>query len=151
MLFCKFRTILVSGLLVGLAACSPAEQGDESNDAVAEIISLEDSNWQLVQVTVLGGFVFPADDPNKYVLNFRSGNRLTGTSDCNSLTGSWFQENTTLRFDPFATTRGLCAPGSLHNNLVLYLKDIDAYSFRDGNLVLTTPTEGVEIEFQARD
>lgn len=147
----KLHNVLLSGLLVLMAACSPAEQEGESIDAVAQNYSLEDSNWQLVQLTVLGGFVFEPEDHSKYVLNFRNGNRLTGNSDCNSITGSWLQDNSELRFEPFVTTRALCPPGSLHNNLALYLKDVQAFSFRDDHLVLTTPTQGVEIEFESRE
>lgn len=151
MSYFKVRSAFLSGLFVAMAACSPAQQGGETNDTAAEIDSLEGSNWQLVELTVLGGFEFVPDDPDKYVLNFRTGDRLTGRSDCNSLTGSWLQGLTELSFSPFATTRGLCAPGSLHNNLVLYLKDVAAYSFQDSHLVLTTPTEGVKIVFESRD
>lgn len=129
-----------------------AASGLAAKEIVAEeALALEGTNWQLVQVTVLGGFVFSPEDHGKYVLNFRSGNRLTGTSDCNRLSGSWHQEGLALHFDPFATTTNLCVAGSLHNNLVLYLKDVDALSLRDGHLVMTTPTEGVEIEFESRD
>ena len=144
----KFRNIFYLGLLVVMAACSPAEQEDEDSNVVA---SLEGSNWHLVQLTVLGGFVFTPDDSSKYRLNFRSENRLTGTSDCNTIGGAWVQENSALRFEPFSTTRSLCAPGSLHNNLVLYLKDTATYSFRDDHLVLRTPTDGVEIELKPAD
>ena len=142
----KMRSICLSSLLVVLAACSPSEQ-DGENNAAAETIPLEGTSWQLVQVTVLGGFVFAPEDPSEYGLTFRSENRLTGTSDCNTITGSWQQENTELHFDPFSSSRSLCAPGSLHNNLVLYLRDTAGHSLRDGHLVLTTTTAGVEIEF----
>ena len=141
----KLRYSLLVSLLVA------ASNGFAAQENVTEgALSLEGSNWQLVQVTVLGGFVFVPDDHSKYVLNFRSGNRLTGTSDCNRISGSWLVNGTELHFDPFATTRSLCVAGSLHNNLVLYLKDVNAYSMRDGHLILTTPTEGVEIEFESR-
>lgn len=146
----KLRNVLLLSLLVLMAACSPADQDGESNDVVAQIIPLEGSNWQLVQLTVLGGFVFAPEDHSKYVLNFRSGNRLTGTSDCNSINGSWQQVDSALQFEPFSAGTSLCPPGSLHSYLTLYLKDVAAHSFRDGHLVLTTPTEGVEIEFEPR-
>lgn len=146
------RKIFLTGLVVALAACGPAEQGAEEDLAgsPAEIIPLEGTSWQLVQMTVLGGFVFTPDDPSKYVLNFRSENRLTGTSDCNQISGAWQQEDTALRFDPFISTRKLCPPGSLHNNLALYLKDAAVHEFRDDRMILTTTTEGIAIEFQAR-
>ena len=146
----KIRNVFLSGLLVVMAACSPAGPEDES-DMVAEVLPLEGTNWQLAELTVLGGFVFVPEDHSDYVLNFRSGNRLTGTSDCNSITGSWQQDDTALRFEPYSSTRSLCAPGSLHSYLDLYLKDVEALSFRDGLMVLTTPTEGVEIKFESRE
>jgi len=142
--------VFFAGLFVVLTACSPAVQEGESNDVVGQIMTLEGSNWQLVQLTVLGGYIFAPDENGKYVLNFRSENRLTGTSDCNSINGSWQQEDTALHFQPFSAGTSLCPPGSLHSYLALYLKDVDASSVRDGHLVLTTPTEGVEIEFEPR-
>ena len=147
----KLRNVLFIGLLVVFTACSPAEQQGESNEVVAQLNTLEGSNWQLLKLTVLGGYEFIPEDHSKYVLNFRSDNRLTGTSDCNSINGSWLQEDAALRFDPFAATTSLCPPGSLHNNLILYLKDVSSHSFRDGHMVLTTTTEGIEIEFESRD
>jgi len=152
--FTKLRNLFLSCLLVALAACSPAEQEDTSTTEIAEVaeaITLEGSNWQLVKLTVLGGYVFTPDEPGKYVLNFRSENRLTGTSDCNSITGSWHQDGARLNFEPFSTSRSLCPPGSLHNNLILNLRDVTAQSMRDGHLVLTTNTDGIEIEFESRD
>ena len=147
----RLRIVCFIGLAVVLAACSPVEQEGESNEVVAPINSLEGSNWQLTKLTVLGGYEFVPEDRSKYVLNFRSGNRLTGTSDCNSISGSWLQEDSGLRFEPFAATTSLCPPGSLHNNLILYLRNVSSHSFQDGHMILTTPTEGIAIEFESRD
>ena len=118
--------------------------------AQEEEIALEGTNWQLQNMKVLGGFLFTPDDPSQYRLNFRSENRLTGTSDCNTITGYYFQESTGFRFDPFVSTRKLCSPGSLHNNLVLILKDVNAIEFRDGMMYMTNGYEGVELEFAER-
>jgi len=118
--------------------------------AQEEDITLEGTNWQLMNMKVLGGFLFTPNDPSLYRLNFRSENRLTGTSDCNTISGSYFQESTGFRFDPFVSTRKLCSPGSLHNNLVLILKDVDAIEFRDGKMYMTNGYDGVELEFEMR-
>ncbi len=118
--------------------------------AQQEVITLEGTNWQLQNMKVLGGFLFTPNDPSLYRLNFRSENRLTGNSDCNTITGSYFQEGTDFRFDPFVSTRKLCSPGSLHNNLVLILKDVNAIEFRDGKLYMTNGYDGVELEFEER-
>tara|TARA_B100002003_G_scaffold251064_1_gene292870 strand:+ start:3074 stop:3541 length:468 start_codon:yes stop_codon:yes gene_type:complete len=148
----KPSKLFLFSLLPVLAACGPAEQRAGVEEAAAspvvEITPLEGSNWQLVQLTVMGGYEFTPDDPGKYVLNFRSENRLTGTSDCNRIGGSWQQEETVLRFEPFDAGRSLCQPGSLHNNLVLNLSNVVGHEFRAGHMILTTDTEGVEIEFE---
>jgi heat shock protein HslJ len=119
--------------------------------AAAEQIALEGTNWQLVRMIVLGGFEFAPEDRSKYRLNFRSENRLTGTSDCNTLGGLWLQEGTTLDFSPFYSSNNLCPPGSLHNNLLLNLRDVQAHQFRDGHLIMTTSTAGIMLEFELRE
>lgn len=118
--------------------------------AKEENTALEGTNWQLQNMKVLGGFLFTPDDPSLYRLNFRTENRLTGTSDCNTISGYYFQESTGFRFEPFVTTRKLCSPGSLHNNLVLILKDVNAIEFRGGKMYMTNGEDGVELEFEAR-
>lgn len=136
---------LTSGALLMLALSSA-----QLSLAQEEVIALEDTNWQLLNMNVLGGFLFTPDDPSKYRLNFRTDNRLTGTSDCNTITGFYFQESSGFRFDPFVSTRKLCPPGSLHNNLVLILKDVNEIEFRDGKMYMTNGNNGVELEFGER-
>ena len=138
-------------LIALLSACSPAEQAaEESALATPESIPLEGTNWQLVKLTVLGGFEFVPEDPSIYSLNFRSENRLTGNSDCNSITGTWIQEDFSLRFEPLGTTRRLCPPGSLHNNWIINLPNTNAYSISGENIVLTTDVPDIKMEFEAR-
>lgn len=121
-----------------------------ADSATSTADSLAGSNWQLVRMTVLGGYEFIPDDPTKYVLNFRSESRLTGTSDCNDLGGLWVQEQSALRFEPLSSSRKLCAPGSLHNNFALYLRDTQNFKMVNGNMLLSTTTDGVELEFESR-
>jgi heat shock protein HslJ len=139
----KFAT-----LVAAISLCSSISCGADLTASAAD--SLEGSNWQLVRMTVLGGYVFTPDEPAKYVLNFRSDSRLTGTSDCNDLGGLWIQEDYALRFEPFNTSRKLCAPGSLHNNLALYLRNTKAFQIVNSNMLLSTATEGVILEFESR-
>jgi len=137
--------------LFGFCFCCSAALQAAENSATADTFSLQGTNWQLIKLTVLGGYEFTPADPGDYVLNFRSENRLTGDSDCNSLSGTWLQDGTNFRFEPFVTTRRLCQPGSLHNNLVLYLKDVQTLQLRNDHLIMHTAVEGVEIEFESRD
>lgn len=142
------RLIFANLLIVCITFVSFAHAAEETT--AAKVISLEGTNWQLLDMKVLGGFLFTPEDPGQYRLNFRSDKRLTGTSDCNTITGAWFQESDSFRFDPFVATRKLCPPGSLHNNLVLILKDVNAITFSDGFLFMTNGADGVELKFEAR-
>jgi heat shock protein HslJ len=150
------RIVLAAGLLT-LGACDSggdAGNGEGSTEPapVEEVVlALEGSNWQLTNMIVQGGFTFTPDDPGEYRLNFRSENRLTGQSDCNNITGNWFQESDALSFEPLAITRYLCPPGSLHNYHALYLRDVQTASLRDGNLILNTSIDEVELEYQRRE
>lgn len=137
-------------LIAAFTCFNSLTQGADTTSPGAESPDLEETNWQLVKMTVLGGYVFIPDEPAKYVLNFRSDSRLTGSSDCNDLGGVWIQEGFALRFEPLNTSRKLCAPGSLHNNLTLYLRNTTAFQMIDGNMFLRTTTEGVELEFESR-
>jgi len=145
---CRLSTCLLATVL---AACGPSQDSTEQDTPPAAAVALEGSNWQLVQLTVPGGYVFTPEESGDYVLNFRSENRLTGTSDCNRISGSWLQDGTSLRFEPFGITRSMCPPPSIHNYLSLYLRDVTALSVDNGHLVLTTSTEGVRMEYQPRE
>jgi heat shock protein HslJ len=141
----KIKSLCFNSLLLTLAAFSPAAQ-----TVAAETPPLENTNWQLVKMTVLGGYVFEPAEPSKYVVNFRTDNRLTGTSDCNDIGGSWFQDSESLRFEPFAPSRRLCPPGSLHNNFALLMGDVQSLELRSGHLLLKTSRDGLVLEFEAR-
>ncbi len=149
----KTRLLLLAGLLT-LGACdSGGNESGASQPAAVEqtAVELEGTNWQLVNMIVQGGFTFTPDDPGEYRLNFRSENRLTGQSDCNNITGNWFHEDSSMTFEPLIITTYLCPPGSLHNYHALYLRDVLASDFRDGNLILTTSTDDVELGYELRE
>jgi len=142
--------LLKFGALAASFCISVSAHAADAESSANTTFDLEGSNWQLIKMTVLGGYVFEPEDPGKYVLNFRSDNRLTGSSDCNELGGLWHQDESRLSFDPFLSSRKLCAPGSLHNNVVLYLRNTTGFKIADGKMLISTPTEGVELIFEAR-
>lgn len=116
-------------------------------DRTPDWSELENTSWELVEMTVLGGFEFAPDDPGKYTLSFRPDNRLTGQSDCNTFTGVW---NTTpnFSFTDVESTRSMCLSGSLHNFYVLYLSDVVAAEEQDDTLILRTTDAEVRLGFR---
>lgn len=121
--------------------------GEQVDGAAATAAAIEGSSWELVELVVLGGYTFTPDDPTKYTLQFRSENRLTGQSDCNTFTAAWdYQER--LGISEFSSTRSLCLSGSLHNFYVLYLRNANALERDGAELILRTPDEEVRLTFR---
>lgn len=108
--------------------------------------SLEGTSWELAETTVLGGFTFTPDQPDKYTVQFRTDSRLTGKSDCNSFTGVWNYEEV-FSVSEVSSTRSMCERGSLHNYYNLYLRDVNGFERDDNQLVLRTPLEDIRIVF----
>ncbi len=132
-------------LTVLLTSCG----GDDSTPAapaVPQLADIQDSSWELQEMTVLGGFVFTPEVPADYTLRFENDGRLRGQSDCNTYTGTWAVEDS-LTVSGYSSTRSLCVPGSLHNYYSLYLRNVNAMEWQGDNLVLRTPDEGVGLRF----
>ena len=145
-----FRTTsLVAALLFTLAACDNAgESVSETESAPIDYAALlQDSSWELTRIVVLGGFEFTPEVPADYTLRFRSENRLTGKSDCNTFTANW-NVGDDLTISNFSPTRSMCIAGSLHNYFSLYVRDVVSMQLADDSLVLGTTTEGVRLEFR---
>ena len=122
-----------------------ASQSESDGFTAAE---LEGTSWELIELVVMGGFEFVPDDPAKYTVQFRSDNRVTGKSDCNTITAQWPHADSFAITD-FGSTRSMCIGGSLHNYYTLYLRDVNGFAREDDQLVLTTPVEEVRLVFSA--
>lgn len=125
-------------LLLTLTACGSGE---------LDYAELEDTVWELTELTVMGGYDFSPDVPGDYTLRFESDSRLRGKSDCNTFTGQWSADET-FAVSEFDHTRTMCLSGSIHNFYVLYLPQIVNLVMEDDLLVASTTTEGVRLAFQ---
>lgn len=142
----KWLSLLI--LPLTLAACDSGEVSETVSEEPADYaVLLEGTSWELVNIVVLGGYVFEPETPGDYTVQFRSENRLTGKSDCNTLTGSW-QVAEDLTISGLSSTRSMCIAGSLHNYFSLYLRDVVSMELEGESLTLRTTTEGVVLQFQ---
>ena len=143
----KFR-ILPLLCALALTGCDPAtsEQANAAAEELAATFTLEGTSWQLVRIVSIGGFEFVPEDGSGYVIRFRSGGRLTGDSDCNTLGATWIQDGNALTLEQFVTTNQLCPPGTMHNHFVSNIMNVQAFSQVDDMLIFTTHIEGVSIE-----
>jgi len=142
----KWISFIVLSLLI--ASCDNGEVAEQAQEEVVDYAAqLEDTSWELVDIVVMGGYVFEPETPSDYTIRFRSENRLTGKSDCNTLTGSW-QVEEDLTISELNSTRSMCIAGSLHNYFSLYLRDVVSMELAGESLTLRTTIEGVTLKFQ---
>lgn len=146
-----FPGYLITVLLLQSCSDNTEPSPDQSApNGVTAAAELEGTAWELAEMTVLGGYSFTPDQPDKYTVEFRTDNRLTGKSDCNTFTGHWSHEDT-FAISQFSASRSMCISGSLHNYYSLYLRDVNGYERAGNQLVLNTPIEEVRLVFSASE
>jgi heat shock protein HslJ len=110
---------------------------------------LDGTSWQLVQFRGGDGKTLTPDDRAKYTLAFGAGGNLTARIDCNRGRGSWKSSGASqIELGPMALTRAMCAPGSLHDQIVKQLGNIRSYVMKDGHLFLSLMADGGIYEFE---
>ena len=110
---------------------------------------LDGTSWRLVQFQGGDGKILTPDDRAKYTLEFVAGGNLTARIDCNRGRGSWKSSGPgQVELGPLALTRALCAPGSLHDQIVKQFGNIRSYVVKDGHLFLSLMADGGIYEFE---
>ena len=140
--------LLVLPFLAGCGQQNGEGTSGSDNAPTSAPVVLEGTAWQLVDITVLGGYVFTPDDGSRYNLRFRSENRLVGSSDCNRIGATWRHEGESLTLEQFATTNDMCPPGTLHNHFVSNLMNVNSMTSDGERLVFGTTMDGVRIVFE---
>lgn len=106
----KFLSILAAclGLLI-LAACAPANEPAQTG-------SIQGIEWQWRSVTEQGSTT-TVPNPENYTIEFNENGTFSGKADCNSISGTYSQENGfTITLGP--STMAFCGEASLD---VVYL------------------------------
>ena len=131
---------LLAGLAAGLAACAQLGGSTES---------LGGTSWQLVRFQGGDGALLTPDDRSKYTLAFATDGTVSARIDCNRGRGGWKSAGKgQLEFGPMAITRAMCAPGSLHDQIVKQLPYIRSYVIKDGHLFLSLMADGGIYEYE---
>ena len=94
------------------------------------------------------GTTRPAD-PSLYTVTFGADGRAAFRLDCNRGSAQWTAAPVSasatsgqLTFGAIASTRAMCAPGSLDQKLSRQLPDVRSYLFRDGQLHMSLMADG---------
>ncbi|MGC4103189.1 META domain-containing protein [Ferruginibacter sp.] len=91
--------------------------------------------WNLTKVQ--GITVLPTSNA---ALNFTADNKVSGSTGCNRLNGSFTSSGSTIKFSPLAVTRMACLDGDANNTETKFLAAIQkatSWSVENGQLILS--------------
>jgi heat shock protein HslJ len=117
----------------------PAEESSEG----AGSGELTGTSWQWVQSVYEGDMVVLANDPTRYTITFNDDGSVQAQIDCNQGRGTYTVDGSNLTFGAITSTRMACPSDSQDGVFAADLAAVTSYMFADGNLHLTTSTDGV--------
>jgi heat shock protein HslJ len=140
-------TTLLLGALAGCAAQSTAPPTAPSGAVQPALLG---TTWAAVEID---GKPVEATEPQRpnIVLSASDG-RVTGTTGCNRVAGSFTQQGAALRFGMLASTRMACVPdrGPVENAFLAALDATTAQAVTGGTLELRDAAGAVRMRLQAR-
>jgi heat shock protein HslJ len=162
--FCLFAAIVLSGAAFldcsGNSAQSPepktepAEpESEEKKSGAAEPASespLAGTEWQLVEFRSMDdaqGTTRP-DDPSRYTMRLNEDGTVNMKLNCNRATATWSSEPAAdstsggFEFGPLASTKALCPPPSMDEQITAQAQYIRSYLLKDGRLYLSLMADG---------
>ena len=118
-----------------LAACTPGSSREPA-------APLENTYWRLVE---LGGRPAVASEgPREAHLRFADSARVSGSTGCNRLTGTFTREGAALRFGQTATTRMACVEAPLNQqeqDFLAALRTTERHEIAGDTLGLVGPSD----------
>jgi para-nitrobenzyl esterase len=137
------RLLLTLSLLTGCGAAPPPPP------PAAAPPSLAGTAWRLVKFKAGDDTVLTPDDRTKYTLEFGADGTVTTRIDCNRGRGTWASHGPSqLTLGPFALTRAMCPPGSLHDRIVRDWSFVRSYVIQRGHLFLSLMADAGIYEFE---
>ncbi len=122
-----------------------AVEGTEQS-LLFEAAELSGTSWQwLAMVTPVESVT--VDDPGSYTLEFLADNTVAIQADCNSGSGTYEADGSSLSISITATTLALCPEGSLSD---LFIRNLNAAAIQftqDGNLFIDLFADAGTMEF----
>lgn len=133
---------LVALSLLLVAACASHSQRPAPDE-------LAGTSWRLVKISMSDESTFTPDDRSKYTIAFGADGRASIRVDCNRGSGGWRSEAPShLEFGSIATTKVMCAPGSLHDRFLSNLRYVRSYVLRNGHLHLAMYADAGILELE---
>ena len=92
--------------------------------------------WKWTTTQMNDGSSKTPDDPNKYLIEFQADGHVAVQADCNRVAGTYTVTGNQLTITPGPSTLAACPPGSLGDEFVKQLSNINSYLFNGENLIL---------------
>lgn len=125
--------IMFVGLIMLAASCQSARQTSSFGGGSEKLYA---HAWTLIDVE--GQAVTPTGTERDAQLLFSTPNRVTGSTGCNRLTGTFELTGTnTIHFSPLATTRMMCPDSQTEARFTKALAAVDTYLVTDSSLTLS--------------
>jgi len=106
--------------------------------------SISGTEWQLVEIHMMNDRVIVPEAPGLYTARFADDGRFAARADCNRLSGSYADIDSQLLFGPLASTKALCASGSLYQIYTDAFNAAHSYVIEAGELYLSFgPDSGI--------
>ncbi|MCU0488159.1 MAG: META domain-containing protein, partial [Anaerolineales bacterium] len=98
--------------------------------------------WQWLRFEASDGSILEPATPQRYVLQFLADGGLRGQADCNSLGGTFVQQEFNLAIEAAELSKVACAEGSLAGQFIQTVTQSTTYTL-EGNLMLMTTSGGL--------
>lgn len=113
-------------------------------------VDLSGTQWRLVEIQSMDDAqgTKAAPDPAKYTVAFGADGQAAYRLDCNRGTGTWKATSSpdgkggTLTFGPIASTRALCGPPSLGEELARQMPNVRSFTIAGGKLNMALMADG---------
>jgi heat shock protein HslJ len=119
------------------AASTPgATESMTATAAISATAPITGVEWQLQEIQYMNDTVEKPSDPAQYTLMLNGDGSFSAKVDCNTATGNYTLDGSSLKFGPIATTEAACPPGSLADKYVQGLTDATSFVLKDGDLYI---------------
>jgi heat shock protein HslJ len=141
----------VAAVLTSALMVSACQTDNTTSDAPipTDVTGLDGTNWTLVEIQSPDdktGTVRP-DDPQKYTMSLGSDGKVSMKLNCNRGMGTWQAGSAggnsgSFEFGPISTTKALCPPPSLDQQIARDAQYVRSYVLENNRLYLNLMADG---------
>jgi len=119
---------------------------EETQTATSTSLTLAGSWMWQNSTTQIGGTISPPN-PNKFVINFTEEGRLSSTTDCNNIAGSFIKNEEVISIGQLVSTEMACEGDILEAKYAEQLSLASSYSIKDNVLTIILVKDAGKMNF----